>query len=141
MSVGSLASLDSSLQLHGADAGDERGRDGAGRMHLGHIFAEIPATLAEEQFSTLFSRSGVRIERIVSTGQASPPGFWFDQEWTEWVIVLSGSAGLLFEGEEQPRTLVAGDYLEIPAHVRHRVEWTDATQPTVWLAVHIGVSA
>jgi cupin 2 domain-containing protein len=78
----------------------------------------------------------VRIERIVSTGQASPPGFWYDQPWTEWVLLLAGAAGLLFEDEPTPRPLKAGDYLLIPAGQRHRVEWTDATQPTVWLAVH-----
>lgn len=106
-------------------------------MRSGNIFAKIPAALAEEQFLTLVSASGVRIERIVSTGQASPPGFWFDQDWTEWVIVLSGSAGLRFDGEGEARTLQAGDHVEIPAHLKHRVEWTDAAQPTIWLAVHI----
>jgi cupin 2 domain-containing protein len=78
----------------------------------------------------------VRIERIVSTGQASPPGFWYDQPWTEWVLLLAGAAGLLFEGAPAPGQLKAGDYLLIPAGQRHWVEWTDATQPTVWLAVH-----
>ena len=67
---------------------------------------------------------------------ASPPDFWFDQEWGEWVLVLSGSAGVLIDGETEPRTLVEGDYLAIPAHTRHRVDWTDPEQPTVWLAVH-----
>lgn len=106
-------------------------------MRSGSIFSNIPAVLAEEQFLTLASASNVRIERIVSTGQASPPGFWFDQDWTEWVVVLSGSAGLRFESEEKARTLQAGDYVEIPAHLKHRVEWTDAARPTIWLAVHI----
>ena len=80
---------------------------------------------------------GARIERILSTGQASPAGFWYDQDWTEWVFLLSGSAGLLIEGEDAPRVLRPGAYLEIPVHRRHRVEWTDADQPTVWLAIHI----
>ncbi|PWB81481.1 MAG: cupin [Methylocystaceae bacterium] len=110
-------------------------------MRSGNIFADIPVTLAEEQLLTLASASNVEIERIVSTGQASPPGFWFDQAWTEWVVVLSGSASLRFEGEERARTLEAGDYVEIPAHLKHRVEWTDATRPTVWLAVHIHAPA
>ncbi|MBU6529261.1 cupin domain-containing protein (plasmid) [Methylocystis sp. MJC1] len=77
-----------------------------------------------------------RIERIVSTGQASPLGFWYDQEQTEWVVLLSGSAGLMFEGEDALHILRSGSYVEIPAHLRHRVEWTDAAEPTVWLAVH-----
>ncbi len=80
---------------------------------------------------------GARIERIVSSGQASPAGYWCDQEQTEWVILLSGSAGLLFEGEDAPRILRPGDYVEIPARLRHRIKWTDATEPTVWLAVHV----
>ncbi len=109
-------------------------------MRSGNIFASVPDTLVAEQFLTLASSSNVEIERIVSTGQASPAGYWFDQGWTEWVIVLSGSAGLRLESEEQERTLQAGDYVEIPAHAKHRVEWTDATQPTVWLAVHIHAS-
>jgi cupin 2 domain-containing protein len=110
-------------------------------MQAKHIFADIPEAIIDEQFLTLASCANVEIERIVSTGQASPPGFWYDQEWTEWVLVLSGSAGLRFEGEEQALTLRSGDYVEIPAHARHRVEWTDATQPTVWLAVHIHADA
>src|SRR5215204_3145177 len=76
---------------------------------------------------------------IVSTGQASPPGFWYDQPLDEWIVVLAGSAGLLVEGEDGPRTLRAGDHVHLPAHCRHRVEWTDAARPTVWLAVHFAV--
>lgn len=84
----------------------------------------------------LASSPHVRIERIVSRGQASPPGFWYDQDAAEWVIVLAGSAALLFEGETDPHRLAPGDYLHIPAHRRHRVEWTDPDQATIWLAVH-----
>ncbi len=103
----------------------------------GNLLDEVPSALADEQITDLFAPPGVRIERIVSTGQASPPGFWYDQPQDEWVCVLAGSAGLLIEGEAQPRELRAGDWLELPAHVRHRVAWTDAAQPTVWLAVHV----
>jgi cupin 2 domain-containing protein len=102
----------------------------------GSLFAEVPALIDSEESTVLAELSGARIERIVSTGQASPPGFWYDQAWTEWVVVLTGSAGLLIEGEGAPRILALGDYVLIPPHVRHRVEWTDADQPTVWLAVH-----
>jgi cupin 2 domain-containing protein len=104
----------------------------------GNLFADLPAELNAEQTTILADWPGARVERIVSTGQASPAGFWYDQDWAEWVIVLSGAAGLLVEGEERPRTLQAGDYFELPAHVRHRVEWTDPDRPTVWLAVHWG---
>jgi cupin 2 domain-containing protein len=101
-----------------------------------NIFADIPRNLSEEEIAVLAQFPGARIERIVSTGQASPPGFWYDQDKPEWVVVLSGSAGLSFEGEAAPRVLRAGDHMLIPPHVRHRVEWTDADAPTIWLAVH-----
>ena len=103
----------------------------------GNLFADLLRTLADEQVAELLRAPAVRIERIVSHGQASAPGFWYDQDWDEWVVLLAGSAGLLFAGEPAPRSLAAGDYLHIPAHARHRVEWTDPQAPTVWLAVHI----
>jgi cupin 2 domain-containing protein len=102
----------------------------------GNLLAALPRRLDAEQTTALVASGNVRIERIVSTGQASPPGFWYDQAWTEWVFLVSGSAGLLFEGEAEPRFLGPGDYLVIPAHRRHRVAWTDVEHPTVWLAVH-----
>jgi cupin 2 domain-containing protein len=105
-------------------------------IESGNVFAGIPETLAAEQLTALLTTPNVRIERIVSRGQASPPGFWYDQPQAEWVIVLAGSAAIAFDGEVSPRTLKSGDHLHIPAHTRHRVEWTDAGEPTVWLAVH-----
>jgi cupin 2 domain-containing protein len=104
----------------------------------GNLLAALPRSLAAELTTTLIANEKFRIERIVSTGQASPPGFWYDQAWAEWVLLVSGSAGLLFEGEAEPRVLNAGDYLLIPAHRRHRVAWTNVEHPTVWLAVHFG---
>ncbi len=103
-------------------------------MKAGNLFAEIVAKAEQEEIAILADQAGVRIERIVSTGQASPPGFWYDQAWAEWVVLLTGMAALRFESEPEPRLLGPGDWLEIPAHARHRVEWTDAEQPTVWLA-------
>jgi cupin 2 domain-containing protein len=105
-------------------------------IETGNIFANLPLRLPEEETTVLIERSGTVVERIVSTGQASPPGFWYDQDWAEWVIVLAGAAGLQIEGEAGPRRLGTGDYLELPPKVRHRVEWTDPDRPTVWLAVH-----
>ncbi len=102
----------------------------------GDLFADVPARVEEEETAVLAELPGARIERIVSTGQASPEGFWCDQDWTEFVVVLSGSAGVRIEGEATARILAPGGYLEIPPHVRHRVDWTDADEPTVWLAVH-----
>jgi cupin 2 domain-containing protein len=87
----------------------------------GNLLADLPRSLGNEQTVELVTSDNLRIERIVSTGQASAPGFWYDQDWAEWVLVLAGSAGLLFEGEAEPRVLRPGDYLLIPAHRRHRV--------------------
>lgn len=106
------------------------------RRTEGNLFADLPRQPPQECVTVLAGGAGVRIERIVSTGQASPPGLWYDQDCAEWVVVLSGSAGLLFEGEAGPRILRAGDHVTIPAHARHRVAWTDPERPTVWLAVH-----
>ncbi|HTO78339.1 MAG TPA: cupin domain-containing protein [Methylocystis sp.] len=105
-------------------------------IECGNLFANIAAQASEEEIAVLAEEAGVRIERIVSTGQASPPGFWYDQASTEWVVLLMGEAVLRFESEPEPRLLGPGDWLEIPAHARHRVEWTDTERPTVWLAVH-----
>ena len=102
----------------------------------GNIFGGVRPGLSGEETAVLAGHPGAVVERIVSTGQASPPGFWYDQDWTEWVVVLAGEAGLRIEGEAAPRTLRVGDHVELPAHVRHRVEWTLADPPTVWLAVH-----
>jgi len=104
----------------------------------GNVFASLPTVLADEFFETLARSGPVRIERIVSCGHATPDNHWYDQGWDEWILLLAGSAGLLLEGDEQPQILAAGDYLMIPAHRRHRVVWTDTSQKTVWLAVHIG---
>jgi cupin 2 domain-containing protein len=105
-------------------------------LATGNLFADLPPLLADEQITTLISSPDVRIERIVSHGQSSPPGFWYDQAQAEWVIVLAGSARVMFEGESAARQMAAGDHVHIPAHRRHRVEWTDPAQATVWLAVH-----
>jgi cupin 2 domain-containing protein len=104
----------------------------------GNLFAGLPGAATQEQFTELLNAPSVRIERIVSQGQGSSPGFWYDQDWAEWVVVLGGSAVLQLEGEATPRKLARGDYLHIPAHRRHRVEATDAAEPTIWLAVHHG---
>lgn len=97
---------------------------------------EIPECRQAEQATILVSAPGVRIERIVSHGQASPPDFWYDQPFSEWVLLLAGAAALQFAGEAEPRRLKPGDAVLIPPHCRHRVEWTDETAPTIWLAVH-----
>jgi cupin 2 domain-containing protein len=102
---------------------------------MDNLFDKIPTDLTEEVFETLLVGESVRIERIVSHGHASPKGFWYDQEQAEWIVVLSGSATLRFEDSDQVTALSAGDFVDIPAHRKHRVEWTDPDRPTVWLAV------
>ena len=106
-------------------------------VHLENLFTDIPAELPDELVQVLLGGSGLRIERIVSLGHASPEGFWYDQEAGEWVLLLKGAARLRFEGDE-PIELQPGSFVNIPAHRRHRVEWTDPGEPTVWLAVHYG---
>jgi cupin 2 domain-containing protein len=106
------------------------------KISVSNLFQNLPDADKSEQFESLLNISGCRIERIVSQGQSSPPGFWYQQDWDEWVLLLSGSAILRFEGQEPPRPLQAGDCLLIPARVRHRVEATDNAQSTIWLAVH-----
>ena len=102
----------------------------------GNLFAPESQAEAAELFQVLLEARGFTLSRIVSHGQASPPGCWYDQEQHEWVALLTGRAGLLIEGEAEPRLLEPGDFLLLPAHRRHRVEWTDPDQPTVWLALH-----
>ena len=102
----------------------------------GNLFAGISGEVPHEVSDLLLETSGFSLERIISGGQATPPGEWYDQEQDEWVVLLSGGAGLLFEGEAQARVLRPGDYVLIPAHCRHRVVWTDPGEKTVWLALH-----
>ena len=101
-----------------------------------NIFAGVHEPLPNELFQTILAAAHVHIERIVSHGHASPAGFWYDQEEDEWVIVLQGAARLQFENEIVE--LKPGDFVNIPAHHRHRVEWTAPAEPTIWLAVHYG---
>jgi cupin 2 domain-containing protein len=105
-------------------------------MMADNLLTNVPRQLPDEEIMTLLQAPNVRIERIVSTGHATAPDHWYDQDQAEWVLVLAGSAGLLFEGEAEPRRLGPGGYVHIAAHVRHRVAWTDPSTPTVWLAVH-----
>jgi cupin 2 domain-containing protein len=108
-------------------------------MFRGNLFAALPRATDQEHVETLIGAGagdGVRIERIVSTGQASPAGFWYDQPDDEFVVLLAGAATLRFADGDRCITLEPGDWIEIPAHVRHRVESTQADPPTVWLAVH-----
>ncbi|MCX7403655.1 MAG: cupin domain-containing protein [Planctomycetia bacterium] len=97
---------------------------------------ELARDLPEELFTTLLEDGDVRIERIVSHGHSSPPGFWYDQDQAEWVLVLRGAARLEFD--DRVLDMRPGDFVNIPAHKKHRVAWTTPDEPTIWLAVHYG---
>lgn len=103
----------------------------------GNLLAALPDARGGECIETLVARPGARIERIVSLGQGSPEGFWYDQERAEFVALLAGSARLRIAGEAAARELGPGDWLVLPAHCRHRVEATSAGPEAVWLAVHL----
>ncbi|MEO5606766.1 MAG: phosphoribosylaminoimidazole carboxylase [Polaromonas sp.] len=104
-------------------------------MQTGHLFHAIPASLPAEISDCLLQSASVRIERIVSKGQHSPPGFWYDQSEHEWVLLVKGQATLRFEQDDKIIHLTPGIYVNIAAHERHRVEWTAVDEETVWLAV------
>ncbi|MCP4204627.1 MAG: cupin domain-containing protein [bacterium] len=101
-----------------------------------NFFKQIPEATESERIETLFESLGFRVERIVSLGQASADGFWYDQPEDEWVMVLEGRARLEIAEPSKIVELAAGDWLSLPANCRHRVTWTDPERPTVWLAVH-----
>lgn len=104
-------------------------------METGSLHSAIPATLPDELVDTLASGRDVRIERIVSKGHCSPPGYWYDQDQQEWVLLVQGEAVLRFERDNRSVRLTAGTYVHIAAHERHRVEWTAEQSETIWLAV------
>ncbi len=103
---------------------------------LKNIFENLPENNQDEIFEILESGKNFKIERIISNGQSSPAGFWYDQPQNEWVILLKGTASILFEGEILEKELTPGDYLLIPARKKHRVERTSNEETTIWLAVH-----
>jgi cupin 2 domain-containing protein len=106
-------------------------------IKTGNLRSGLPARpLPDEVVDLLVERPGLRIERIVSTGQATAQGQWYDQDSDELVLVVDGAARLRIEGEREDRVLSEGDWILLPAHCRHCVTWTRAEPPTVWLAIH-----
>lgn len=99
-----------------------------------NLFGDLPTQLDSELVDTLAANEHVRIERIISTGQRSPDGFWYNQAENEWVVVLKGEAVLTFEGGGS-LTMRSGDHVLIPARKKHRVESTSLDEQTIWLAV------
>jgi cupin 2 domain-containing protein len=106
------------------------------KLTSGHLLSGLPLPAAAEVFEPLVEGVGLRLERIVSTGQCTPTGDWLVQTWDEWVMLLTGEARLMIDGETAGRELRPDDWVNIPAGVRHRVEWTSQEPPTVWLALH-----
>ena len=104
-------------------------------MKIKNIFNDIPSNLSKEILDEIISTDKIRIERIISKGQTSPENFWYDQEENEWVIVIKGKAKLKIIDEDELIELNEGDYINIPSHKKHRVEWTDPEIETIWLAV------
>ena len=105
-------------------------------MKINNIFTKIPIELPDEIIEPLIETQHCVIERIVSKGHTSPNNFWYDQAKNEWVIVLKGQARLRFAEDDQVVEMRTGDYVNIPTHCKHRVEWTDPNGETIWLAVH-----
>ena len=99
------------------------------------IYKNIPEKIPDEIFEKILEYKNVRIERIISNGQASAKDFWYDQDENEWVILLKGSAEILFEEQSEKIFLKEGDYINITAHIKHRVEYTDQNVETIWLAI------
>jgi cupin 2 domain-containing protein len=110
-------------------------------MLVRNLFANLPIQSSIEQFDELAQGGKFRLSRIVSMGQSTPPGEWYDQSEDEWVVLLQGSAVLRFEEPSCQLELSPGDYVLILAHRRHRVETTDLDLPSVWLALHFSAEA
>ena len=102
---------------------------------MSNLLSGIPGDLPEEFFETLLENEHVQIERIVSKGHASPEEGWYDQDKNEFVVLLKGAARIEFEDGNEAE-MGPGDWLQIPAHRKHRVAWTQENAETVWLAVH-----
>lgn len=102
---------------------------------MDNIFKAIPADLSEEIIEQLVGNNQMKVERIISKGHKSPASGWYDQKFKEWVLLLKGEARLSFV-DESSVTLKPGDYLNIPAHKKHRVDWTIPDDETIWLVIH-----
>ena len=105
-------------------------------MNRGNLFKGVDEARQQESFTELLAGQGFRLLRVVSNGHATPPGDWYDQDDDEWVVVLKGRGRLRLADGDTLVHMGPGDWILLPAHCRHRVEWTDPDQPTVWLALH-----
>jgi len=101
-----------------------------------NLYSDIPASLPSEVLQNLLTAPSCRVARIISHGHASPLDAWYDEDEGEWILLVQGAARLQFENEAIE--LQPGDFVNIPAHKRHRVAWTTPGEPTIWLAVYYG---
>ena len=104
-------------------------------MKLNNIYSDIPKHIPDEIFEEILRSDTVKIERIISKGHGTPRGVWYDQTQNEWVILLKGKAKLMFEGNAELIEMNPGDYMYIPAHCKHRVEYTEPDKETLWLTI------
>ncbi len=104
-------------------------------MIKNNLFQNIPDKLQKELFETIAESDNIKIKKIISDGHTSPPGFWYDQDQNEFVMVLKGNAILEFD-DGTTQEMGEGDYQIIPAHKKHRVSYTDTNEKTIWLAVY-----
>ena len=98
-----------------------------------NLLTGVPTSIPDEIFETIISKSNIKIERIISKGHKSEPNFWYDQDKSEWILILKGEARLQFE--DKSIYLTSGDYLNIAPHQKHRIDWTTPESETIWLAV------
>jgi cupin 2 domain-containing protein len=106
------------------------------QLQTGNLFRVDAPRGDDERIDTLVATPHLHVERIVSMGHASPEGFWYDDARAEWVVLLSGAATLEFERPHALHEMRPGDYVLIEPHCRHRVAWTHASEPSVWLAIY-----
>lgn len=107
-------------------------------INVANFFDNLPKATKDEVFEEIIANKNLKVERIITNGQVTPKGEWYDQTTNEWVLVLQGAAQLLIQEGETLRIvdMKAGDHVLLPAHCKHRVEWTDKQQTTIWLAIH-----
>ncbi len=98
-----------------------------------NLLTNVPTSIPDEIFETIISELNIKIERIISTGHKSEPDFWYDQDQSEWILLLKGEARLQFE--DKTIHLTSGDYLNIAPHQKHRINWMTSEEKTIWLAV------
>jgi cupin 2 domain-containing protein len=103
-------------------------------MESGNFFENYPFS-EDEIFEDILKNKNFKIERIVSRGHITPEDEWYNQETDEWVMLLTGSAKLLFDKGEELK-MKPGDFINIPAHKKHKVIFTDTNEDSIWLAVH-----